>query len=261
MHRFFVLDAPLATGLRVDLEAQAHQLRQVLRASVGDSILLLDGDGHAYLAEIIELTHQRAAARILEAAYAASEPAIPVTLYQAALKGDRMEWVLQKATELGVARFVPVISARTITRPAETIVRKYPRWQAIVREAAEQCGRSRLPALLPPQSWIEVTRQGEGLRVLAWESIAGGKSLLAVVQTALAQTPAPTAISLLIGPEGGLTGGEVTMATQAGWSSVSLGPRTLRAETAAIVATALVMAAAGELGETTQFAHPAPGRV
>lgn len=256
MHRFFVLDTPLAVGRRVDLPSLAHQLRQVLRAAAGDRIILLDGDGHAYLAEIVELTHKQAAATILEATATAPEPAMPVTLYQAALKGDRMEWVLQKATELGVARFVPVISARTIIRPAAAIVRKYPRWQAIVREAAEQCGRSRLPALLPPLTWPEAIRQGEGVRLLPWEDIGAGKPLRAALQTALAQSPAPPAISLLIGPEGGFTGDEVTGAAQAGWSPVSLGPRILRAETAAIVATTLVMAAAGALDGAPHVAPP-----
>jgi 16S rRNA (uracil1498-N3)-methyltransferase len=240
MNRFFVPPGAFGAPGAVDLDACAHQLHAVLRLKAGARVVLLDGSGDECIAELTEVGARHAAGRVLERRACAAEPRLRLSLFQCTLKADRFEWVLQKGTELGVARFVPVISRRSVVRPAQALLPKYARWQAIVREAAEQSGRGCLPEIAPPLEWDAVAAAGEGRRLLAWEQ-AGGAGL-GVPQAA--ECP----VSLLIGPEGGLEACEVEAAQAAGWQVVTLGRRILRAETAAIAGIASLMAAAGELG-------------
>jgi 16S rRNA (uracil1498-N3)-methyltransferase len=159
-----------------------------------------------------------------------------LTLYQCSLKHDKFEWVLQKGTELGVSRFAPVISERSIVRPAEALLKKYERWGAIVREAAEQCGRGRIPEIAPPLDWSAALAAGKGPRLLAWEGAKTAPPLLPILQQILQNT---TNLSILIGPEGGIGEHEADLALAQGWQLVSLGPRILRAETAALAAVSI----------------------
>ncbi|MBX3000161.1 MAG: 16S rRNA (uracil(1498)-N(3))-methyltransferase [Caldilineaceae bacterium] len=238
MHRFFLTQPALILHQPVDLAPLAHQLRTVLRLQPGEQILLLDGQGYAYLTEIRQLERGHAVGQILDREFVAAEPRTHLTLYQCALKTDKFEWVLQKGTEIGVARFVPVISSRTIVRPAEKIRKKAARWQTIICEAAEQSGRGRLPALADPLLWDEAVKADAGLRLLLWEG-----TLTSAAPAALADifTDPNDDVSLLIGPEGGISQDEADLATATGWRTISLGPRILRAETAALVAAALVL--------------------
>lgn len=245
MHRFFLPNTPILPGQSVDLTPLAHQLRSVLRLSAGDAILLLDDTGFAYPTEIVQMERNDARGQVLAKQAASGEPPVHLTLYLCALKADKFEWVLQKGVEIGVSRFVPVISSRTIVRPAEKITRKYERWQAIIREAAEQCGRGRLPTLAEPLSWTEAVTHPFGLRLLPWEEADVTSPTLG---GALAGANAPTVCSLLIGPEGGIASTEAAAAVDAGWSAVTLGPRILRAETAAITAAGLILHRLGDLG-------------
>ena len=254
LHRFFLTDQELITDRTIDLGMISHQLQVVLRLQPGAQIVLLDGGGRAFLAQIISLERKAATGRVLVELPQPPEAPIPVTLYQCTLKADKFEWVLQKATELGIARFVPVISQRSVVRPAATILKKYDRWQAIIREAAEQCGRGRIPDLAPPLDWEVAIQDAHGLRLLPWEEQTTGLPTIKDAITASQSTssltphsgvppgpPTPRSISLLIGPEGGIGGDEAAAAQTAGWQPVNLGPRILRAETAAITSTVLVM--------------------
>lgn len=235
MHRFFLTETPIVLDAAMDLAPIAHQLRSVLRLQPGEQIHLLDNQGSSFLAEIEALDRGQAVGRVLAREAATGEPPVEVVLYQCALKADKFEWVLQKATEIGVTRFVPVISSRTIVRPAEKIRNKYERWQAIIREAAEQSHRGRLPELADPLSWDEAVAQATGVRLLPWEETSTTERLDAAV-------PGDgQSISLIIGPEGGISADEAALAFAAGWRGVSLGPRVLRAETAALVAAAIVV--------------------
>lgn len=240
MHRFFLTESTLTLHRSVDLTPLSHQLRTVLRLQPGEQILLLDGQGNAYLTEIRELARGRAVGQVLARHLIAAEPRSFLTLYQCALKADKFEWVLQKGTEIGVSCFVPVISSRTIVRPAEKIRKKYARWQTIIREAAEQSGRGRLPNLADPLLWDEAVKGATGLRLLPWEETltATAPATLADVCTAVESYQT---VSLLIGPEGGVSQDEANLAVDRGWRAVSLGPRILRAETAALVAATLVL--------------------
>ncbi len=247
MHRFFLTNAQPAIGEAIDLSPLRHQLQRVLRAKPGDRVLLLDGRGFEYVTELEAANGRETTGRVLERHCAHGEPRAHVTLWQCALKADKMEWVLQKGTELGVSRFVPVISERTIVRPAAALLGKYERWRTIVREAAEQSGRGRVPELAEPLSYAEAVRQADGIRLLPWEDAGGAPSLAGRFGPAAGHA-ADARVSLLIGPEGGLSVAEAQVATETGWKLATLGPRTLRAETAALAAVALVMALAGEMG-------------
>lgn len=245
MNRFFLTDSCLTPGELVDLSPLAHQLRAVLRMAPGDEILLLDDSGWAFPTRIDDLTRSRAAGSVLGREFVETEPPARLTLYQCGLKGERFEWVLQKGTELGVTRFVPVISSRTVVRPAPKLLRKYDRWRGIIREAAEQSGRGRLPELADPLDWQAAVATAQGVRLLPWEE---ARRAAPGIDSALAAAALPEPVCLLIGPEGGISQEEADAALACGWQAVSLGPRVLRAETGAVVGVALVLQALGALG-------------
>ena len=252
MQRFFVSDLLAGVGEIVSLASLHHQLTRVLRVQPGTQLILLDNQGSERLVEVISVEKRDTTARVLELRPARSEPGIGVTLYQCALKADKLEWVWQKATELGVTTLVPVLSNRTVVRPLGALRSKQARWETIVREAAEQSGRGRMPVMASASSFTDALANAPGLRLVAWEEGASNPSLI----HALTQASLPvSAVSLLIGPEGGLEADEVALAEQAGWQAVSLGPRILRAESAALAAVTLVMGALGEMGGA-----PAPSR-
>lgn len=247
MHRFFVTYYALSQGMTVELDELHHQLSRVLRMQSGDEILLLDGLGREYLTRLHAIDSSRATGEVLDERIASGEPATHVSLYQCALKGDRFEWVLQKGTELGVSRFVPVISERTIVRPADRLLQKYDRWRAILREAAEQSGRGLLPDLASPMSWDDAVQEAEGTRLVPWEQGQAIPGLLQVVHEIEPVTGLRDRMNLLIGPEGGISEPEMKLAVANGWQAVTLGPRILRAETASLAAVAVAMAALGEM--------------
>lgn len=241
-HWFFLEGMRGEPGTRVDLTPISHQLRSVLRLDAGAVITLLDGSGAAFATRIESLAAGKATGTVLGSEPATGEPSVELTLYQCVPKGDRFAWILQKGTEIGVTRFAPVISSRTVVRPAERLLAKYERWRAIVREAAEQSRRGRIPVIEEPLHWAEALERVRGLGLFAWEEADGNRA------TWQARAADSTAVSLLVGPEGGIAKEEAAAAQAMGWIPVSLGPRVLRSETAALAAAALVMHFAGELG-------------
>lgn len=244
-------------GDRAVLRGQvAHQVSNVLRLAEGDVIELLDNSGTLYLARILECAREEVVARVEERREPAAEPRTRLTLYQALLKGDKMETVLQKGTEIGVTRFVPVLGERSVSRPgAGELERKLPRWRVIMREAAEQSGRATLPEVGPLASLEEACRQAAAaaLSFMAWEeeemSFGLGRLVREARRTREGRGEAgPVAVTVLVGPEGGFSAREAGIARSAGVRLASLGPRILRAETAAVVAATVVMDALGEMG-------------
>ncbi len=240
MHRFFLTDTPLLVNRVVDLTPLAHQLHKVLRLQPGEIVILLDNQGREYAVSLTAVQARYAAGAVLTQSANQAEPSTHLTLYQCSLKADKFEWVLQKGTELGVSCFVPVISERSIVRPAAALLKKYERWRAILREAAEQCGRGRIPTLLDPVDWPAAVAHATGLKLLPWETVHQSAPALPTVANVNRQHP--QLIALLIGPEGGISEGEAVQAQAAGWQPVSLGPRILRAETAALAAVTLILA-------------------
>ncbi len=214
MDRFFV-EAEALKGETAELDRQlSHRLRHVLRLRPGDRVILLDGRGGDYEAVLEETEGAALRARIISRHEGPAEPDVRLTLYQSIVKGDRFDWVLEKGTELGVAKFVPLVSGRGVVRPREGRVERMERWRRIVREAAEQCGRSGLPEIATAASLNEALASAEGLLLLPWEG-EHETSLRQVLREAL-EGEKPKAVSLFIGPEGGFAPDEVQQAVQRG---------------------------------------------
>jgi 16S rRNA (uracil1498-N3)-methyltransferase len=240
MQRFFVpptLD--LTPGAAVDLPLEiVHQAGHVLRLRPGDRVLLLDGAGREAEVVLTTFNRKQVAGEVIASRAAPLPPSPHVTLYQAVLKGDHFGWVLQKATELGVAAIVPVVTERTVVPFSEAAVpTKHAGWARIIRVAAEQCLRGTLPVLHPPLPWPAACRQMAQAQaaLLPWEEAT------TPLPAALAQARAAAQVALAIGPEGGFSPAEIAVAQAAGLTAVSLGPRILRAETAALACCALLL--------------------
>ena len=236
------VDQPLATESDVPLpEAAAYHVVRVLRLRVGAPIVAFDGSGNAYRCEILAIEGDRVRVRVGSRSPGLPESPLGITLVQAISRGERMDWTLQKATELGVRAIQPVLSARSVVRLDEKQGQKKLRhWQAIVAGACEQCGRSVLPEVRPPQELGAYLAGAprEGQRFVL--SPTGPASLAGLASVS-------TRVKLLIGPEGGLDDAELERAAQAGFAPVRLGPRVLRTETAGIVALTVLQSLWGDL--------------
>ncbi|MCB0076697.1 MAG: 16S rRNA (uracil(1498)-N(3))-methyltransferase [Anaerolineales bacterium] len=235
MQRFFLPPGALV-GDRVHFPPEvAHQLARVLRMGAGDELWVLLDDGNEHRVVLTALSRRDATGRVVESRPNRAEAGLNLTLYPALLKGKSFDWLLQKGTELGVHRFRPMVTARSVADDvAQRRESKVERWQSIVREAAEQSERGRLPPVEAPLSFKEALAAASGTHLLLpWED--GGVPLHEAV------ADKPTTLSLFIGPEGGFTPHEVEVAQGAGAMIVTLGPRILRAETAAIATVAALM--------------------
>ena len=248
MHRFFVPPEWLQ-GRTIEISGPvARQLSRVLRLRPGTHVVLLDGSGWSYEVALVQVGADHAMARLVEKTRPQTEPRVQVTLYQALPKGRKFDWILQKGTELGVGRFVPMITERTTARRADDDRgHKRRRWQRIVTEAAEQCGRTRIPEIQPTAPFSECCDAPleHVLAVLA-SADAGTMTCNGVFGQRDANTVKE--LRLYVGPEGGFTRGEVLRAESVGILPLSLGPRTLRTETAALVALSVLLHLLGELG-------------
>lgn len=244
MHRFFMAGLWQVGEEVVLAEAQAHQISQVLRLRPPAIITLLDNQGWAYTVALHEVNKRGVRGRVVERTPAPGEPSTHLTLYQGLLKTDKFEWVLQKGTEIGVARFVPLITVRTVVHKVS--LNKMARWERIVTEAAEQSGRGRIPELLPPipLSSALATLPPDTLALIPYE-----QEKTISLQATLAASP-PHPVALFIGPEGGWGEDEIRLAQTHQVQPITLGPRILRAETAAVVAAALVFYQLGEMKST-----------
>lgn len=237
------IEQPLAAGARVELRGPAHEhLTRVLRLGAGDAVTLFNGDGSDYPAVILELRRGTAAVEVKAVASARAESPLAITLVQGIARAERMDLVVQKATELGVAAIQPVAAERSVVKlDAATRAKKVAHWRGIAIAACEQCGRARLPEVadpLPLPDWLGRPARA-GLRRLQLEPDAG--------RSLAGWSAGAAAVELLVGPEGGLTETERDVARQTGYLSCRLGPRVLRSETAAIAALAVLQAAAGDL--------------
>jgi 16S rRNA (uracil1498-N3)-methyltransferase len=244
------VEAELTAGSSIDLPPDtASHLAKVLRARAGDELILFNGDGREYSGAIEAVRGSRVAASVGDSRQVARESPLPITLVQCVPRGDRMDFIVQKATELGVARIVPVLSQRSVVRldkaQAES---KAVHWRAVAVSACEQCGRNRLPvieAAQPLLNYLGESVPGAGLRlVLEPESAPLALAPLTFAPLAPASANGPAGASglevvdaeIAIGPEGGFAPDELEAFRVAEFSPVGLGPRILRTETAAIAA-------------------------
>ena len=242
--RFFVSPADIAGEDRVLLPADAaHHARNVLRLRPGEAVLLHDGAGGGVRAELTEVTPKAVRATVLERFAVRTEPRVRVTVAQALPKtGEKVEQVLQHGTEVGAAGFLLFPAQRSVARldAKDKAERRIERWRGIIRGAAEQSGRG----VLPEVEWIASSADALAARLATFDAVLVLHEAASVpLRQALTAAPSGTAtrVCIVVGPEGGLTEGEVARFTEAGAVAVSLGPRILRTETAALVALAQIL--------------------
>jgi 16S rRNA (uracil1498-N3)-methyltransferase len=232
---------PLAPGATVDLPPEAaHHAIKVLRMDEGDGVILFDGGGGEWFGKLRRVGKTTAVA--LESFDDTDrEPPLPITLAQGLPAADKMDWIMQKAVELGVAAIRPVTCRRSVIRlSGERMERRVAHWQAVAIAACEQCRRNRVPEVAPlvdlPQ-FLGESPGDNGMRLI----------LAPEAGVRLAALPKPAGpVTLLVGPEGGFEEGELAAAASAGFQAVSLGPRVLRTETAGLAALAAMMALWGD---------------
>lgn len=254
MHHFFIPPQNLTDRQAILTGEQARQVVQVLRLRVGERLVVLDNTGWEYEVQLTAVSRDQVMGDVVDRRTAVGEPSIPLTLYMALLKREKFEWVLQKGTEVGVSRFVPVITQRTLAQDTEIKPGKQERWQKILTEAAEQCRRGRIPALAAPMKLADALAQhGAEVALIPWEGADAAPAMpqsrfgFAVgLKSALSGT-IPASVALFIGPEGGFAPEEIELAQQHHVQSVTLGKRILRAETAALVAASLLIYEAGDM--------------
>jgi 16S rRNA (uracil1498-N3)-methyltransferase len=239
MHRFFLPPDAIQGETIIFPADTAQQIQRVLRLRSGEKVTVLDNSGWQYSVALTDANRGQVSGRVLEKSPVQSEPPVHLSLYLCLTQREKFEWMLQKCTEVGTAEFTPVLSSRSLVQDKQTYENKHSRWERIILEAAEQSGRGRIPPLNPPLDYtaaVETARATNDLCLIAWEEEHALR-----LPAALQNGPANTHLALLIGPEGGLSTGEVDQAVQMGWRAVSLGPRILRMETAAVVSAALVI--------------------
>jgi 16S rRNA (uracil1498-N3)-methyltransferase len=242
--RFFV-DAPLAADAVLELPDAVVRHVQVLRLAPGDAITVFNGLGGSYSATLVEIGKRHATVRIGAHAVSEAETPYAVTLAQGLAGGDKMDWLIEKAVELGVSVVQPLHAARSVVRlSGDRATKRHAHWQALIEAACEQCGRNRLPALAPVanlEQWL-ATAPATGARLLL--SPRASSSLPELAQ-AEREAWRAGGVTLLIGPEGGLSPEEEDLARRAGFIGVSLGPRILRTETAGLACLATLNAILG----------------
>ena len=238
--RVFV-DAPFASGELVPLPPfSAEHLTRVLRLGDGARVACFNGDGFDYAATL-RMRGKAVALEIGERAPALPESPLSITLVQSVARGEKMDFILQKATELGVARIVPVVSERTEVRLDEDRAdKRRVHWRRVVESACEQCGRARIPAVEAAISlahYAEVAQRETGTKLVLHPE--GGRLV--------GELEAVDAIAVAVGPEGGYSERDLSMFQTAGFERLALGPRILRTETAGIAAIALLQSRFGDL--------------
>jgi 16S rRNA (uracil1498-N3)-methyltransferase len=245
--RLFV-SSELINGTEIELDGdRARYLGRALRARVGDKVNVFNGEGAEWTAAILHISKNTITLRVENNHEAGTESPLKIHLVQGISRGERMDLVIQKATELGVKRITPVITEYGVVKLDESRANKRrDHWQKIATSAVEQTGRVRLPLVdtpIPLKNWF-----GDKPKEVDTELI-----LKPGATTTLVSVPSPeTKVCVLIGPEGGFSDGEYEDAKIAGFKAVSLGPRILRTETAAIATLAVLQSLWGDLGAPTQ---------
>ncbi len=247
-NRFYLPTLTLEVDSEIELPDEvSRQVTRVLRKKEDDQLVLFNGSGNEWPAKIISVRKDSVSVRLGDASDPNSEPSVNVTIYQALIPAERMEFVIQKSTELGATRIVPVLSERVQARDGNVSQNRRNRWERIAVEAAEQSGRTLVPKILATESLVDclASVKSEGPMIMLWEE-ERGKSLKEAVRESLRS--GPEHVSVLIGPVGGLSEAEAEAGRSAGALLAGAGPRILRAETAPVVALTSLMYEANELG-------------
>jgi len=224
-------------------EDETHHLGKVRRKKKGENIWAIDGKGSAYEVQIMSIEKNRARAKIIQTRRLIGEPVTEVTLAQSLLKGERFDWLIEKATEIGIRRIIPIHCEHSETIAAP---QKYARWKRVAMAAMKQSGRCILPEITIARSFHEILPLGSDCHHRLIAHATQGSTPLTISKRAGPITK-PKAI-LLIGPEGGFTDHEIEQSQEHGFRPISLGSRRLRSETAGIVLSTLLLSQLGELG-------------
>ncbi|AKZ25582.1 16S rRNA (uracil(1498)-N(3))-methyltransferase [Ralstonia pseudosolanacearum] len=243
----FHIDSPLAPHTTVTLPESVARHIHVLRLAVGDDVCLFDGSGQEFRARLDAINRRDATASLADATQPDTEARYAITLAQGIAGGDKMDWLIEKAVELGVHAIAPLQTERGVVRlSGERAVKRVQHWQALVQAACEQCGRARVPAVSPVaplRDWLAAAKASARARVML--SPRGSEPLTQwAVQSR--ERIGSAGIELLIGPEGGLSPDEEALAEAAGYLPLTLGRRILRTESAALVAVSALHAVLGE---------------
>lgn len=227
-----------------------HHLTKVMRAKPGDRVIVSNGADREALVEIVHMDQGTVTASIIERLPMTNEPAVRIWIAQSLPKGDKMETIIRKCTEIGASRFIPFVSERTIVQyDGKKEAKRLERWNKIAKEAAEQAHRNRIPRVEAPVSWKQLLQLASeaDMALLCYEKEQDAMFRNALHQ-GLASRAVPPTVLLAIGPEGGFTEAEAAEAESAGCSTVSLGRRILRTETAAMVGLTCILYESGEMG-------------
>ncbi|MCG8620051.1 MAG: 16S rRNA (uracil(1498)-N(3))-methyltransferase [Desulfobacterales bacterium] len=251
----FLIDPDLTTDGNVIIDGQdARHMAKVLRLTPGSRVSLTNGNGKDFIGEIAAISREKVEISILEEAVSLTESGLHLTICSAMLKDKKMDGVVKTLVQLGVTSWIPFFSSRSVARPnSKQMARRRERWQTIARESLKQCRRSRLMEVASPMEFNEVLRLSgdSAVRIAFWE---GSDRPLTVLAGESPKNRSDDKVILLIGPEGGFSREEIRDAESAGFSSYALGPRILRAETAAVTAAGLIQYLLGDLGNTGPLA-------
>ena len=244
-----LVDASLEQGSLVALPpGPAQHLARVLRLGVADPLIIFNGRGGEHAATIESVGRGALSVRVGAPNPIERESPLPATLLQGIARGDKMDQIVQKATELGVARVIPVLTARSNVRlTSDAAQRKQQHWQGVAVAACEQCGRNRVPEIAHPVALTAALGAGDAGLKLVMTPEEGAGPLPALPAASSGSTSSPRSVALLVGPEGGLAPEEVRAAQAAGFATWRLGPRVLRTETAALAGLAALQHTWGDL--------------
>jgi len=245
MARFYVPEPQIENGMLKIKGDEVRHIRRVLRLKTGDEIVAFDGSGKEYGGTIVEENSSFVVIQIQNTFTAGKESYLEVTLAQSLLKGEKMDYLIQKATELGVNEIIPFLSSRSVPRlEKSSVLKRLRRWEKVAIEASKQCGRGIIPKIEAIRDYSEVLRTAspDSLRFILWEREGTG------LKDVLQGLKEKTKIFFIVGPEGGLSSEEVWQAKQMGFIPITLGKRILRSETASLCLLSILQYEGGDIG-------------
>lgn len=245
MPRFYIPQPRIEQELLKVEGSEVRHIRRVLRLKVGDRLVLFDGSAKEYEGIIVEESPSLVVMRVENISSPAKESPLEITLAQSLLKGEKMEYLIQKATELGIKKIIPFFSSRSVPLLDKSKkLRRYHRWEKIAIEACKQCGRIAVPKVEPLQNYSEMLGMAslEALRLILWEKEGQG------LKEVLKESKGRTKVFFMVGPEGGMSDEEVEEAKRGGFIPITLGKRILRSETAGLCLLSVLQYEWGDLG-------------
>jgi 16S rRNA (uracil1498-N3)-methyltransferase len=245
MPRFYVPNPQIEKGLLKVEGGEIRHIRRVLRLKVGDRLVIFDGSAKEYEGIIVEESPSSVVIKVGGIFSPPKESPLEITLAQSLLKGEKMEYLIQKATELGIKKIIPFFSSRSVPLLDKSKkLKRYHRWEKIAIEACKQCGRISVPKVEPLQNYSEMLGMApsEALRLILWEKEGQG------LKEVLKESKGRTNIFFMVGPEGGMSDQEVGEAKRAGFIPITLGKRILRSETAGLCLLSVLQYEWGDMG-------------